>query len=49
MRGKSNVIKMNVEKVRGARYLPKNTVLKHQSLTNSTERGEKIQWSTGMK
>jgi hypothetical protein len=27
MRGKSNVIKINVEKVWGARYLPKNTVL----------------------
>jgi hypothetical protein len=26
MRGKSNVIKTNVEKVWGARYLPKNTV-----------------------
>jgi hypothetical protein len=26
MRGKSNVIKRNVEKVWGARYLPKNTV-----------------------
>jgi hypothetical protein len=27
MRGKSNVIKINVEKVWGARYLPKNTVI----------------------
>jgi hypothetical protein len=27
MRGKSNVIKRNVEKLWGARYLPKNTVL----------------------
>jgi hypothetical protein len=26
MRGKSNVIKRNVEKVWGARYLPKNMV-----------------------
>jgi hypothetical protein len=27
MRGKSNVIKKDVEKVWGARYLPKNTVI----------------------
>jgi hypothetical protein len=27
MRGKSNVMKRNVEKVWGARYLPNNTVL----------------------
>jgi hypothetical protein len=27
MRDKSNVIKRSVEKVRGARYLPKNTVV----------------------
>jgi hypothetical protein len=27
MRGKSNLIKRNVEKVWGARYLPKNTVI----------------------
>jgi hypothetical protein len=32
MRGKSNVIKRIVEKVWGARYLPKNTVFYHSKL-----------------
>jgi hypothetical protein len=36
MRGKSNVIKRNVEKVWGARYLPKNTVLCSLKIVVST-------------